>query len=177
MLANLWAVPSQPCSQYGKRRCRLRSTLSTITRLPSGSPASRSGAFRDGVLGLRSRYCPWLHGRVGGTSAHPHSANACRVRRSLAHPGAYADAWLGSEYLPQALRHASAPVFAIPPSAKALAPWLMSLVRPRYSSGIPFYLLRRKPQSLRLHNGAIIVFKTRIAQIGWADKTSCAMRT
>ena len=76
--------------------------------------------------------------RVGGTSAHPHSATACRVRRSIAHPGAYAVAWLGSEYLPQALRLASAPVFAIPPFAKAMAPWLMHLVRPRYMSGIPF---------------------------------------
>ena len=75
MLANLWALPSQPCSQYGKHRWHLRSTLSTITRLPSGSTASCSGAFRDGVLGLRSRYCPWLHGRVGGTSVHPHSAS------------------------------------------------------------------------------------------------------
>ena len=60
--------------------------------------------------------------RVGGTSAHPHSATACRVRRSLAHPGAYAVAWLGSEYLPQALRLASAPVCAIPPLAGIPSP-------------------------------------------------------
>lgn len=107
---------------------------------PNHTPGTKSGAF-----GVGDRCCPPLHGRVGGTSAHPHSATACRVRRSLAHPGAYAVASHGSEYLPQALRHASASVFAIPPSAKALAPWLMRLVRPRCSSGIPFYRLRCKP--------------------------------
>jgi hypothetical protein len=52
----------------------LRPTRSTITRLPSGSFASRSTSFRSGAFGVGDRYCPPLHGRVGGTSAHPHSA-------------------------------------------------------------------------------------------------------
>jgi hypothetical protein len=138
VLANLCALPSQPCSQYGKRRCRLRSTLSTIRRLPSGSPASRSGAFRDGVLGLRSRYCPWLHGRVGGTSAHPHSASDSSfgvVLRIHAHMRPHG---LGRN---TSHKPCTSP---LPPSAQSRlspespAPWLMRLVRPRYMSGIPF---------------------------------------
>ena len=61
--------PSLPQAQSGKRRWFSCTTLSTIARLPSGSPTSHSGAFRDGVLGLRNRYCPPLHGRVGGIEA------------------------------------------------------------------------------------------------------------
>ena len=145
VLANLCALPSQPCSQYGKRRCRLRSTLSTIRRLPSGSPASRSGAFRDGVLGLRSRYCPWLHGRVGGTSAHPHSASDSSfgvVLRIQTHMRPHGLGRNTSHKLCATPLHPSAQSRLSPESQ---APWLMRLVRPRYSSRIPFYCLRRKP--------------------------------
>ena len=70
----MWAVPPQPCSQSGKRRWFSCTTRSTITRLPSGSSTSHSGAFRDGVLGLRGRYCPPMHGRVWRHSSHPRSA-------------------------------------------------------------------------------------------------------
>ena len=127
----LCAVPTQRYSRHEKRCWRSCMHRSTITRLPSGASISRSSSFRSGAFRCGVGTAHGCTRRVGGTSAHSHSATACRVRRSLAHSGAYAVAWLGSEYLPQALRHASAPVFAIPPSAKALAPWLMRLVRPR----------------------------------------------
>ena len=52
VLFNTWAVPAQLCSQYGKCRWLSCPTRSTITRLPSGSSISRSGAFRDGALSV-----------------------------------------------------------------------------------------------------------------------------
>ena len=72
---NLWAVPTQPYSRHEKWCWRLRATRSTITRLPSGSPASRSTSFRSGAFGVgvgTAHGCTW---RVGGTSAHPRSAS------------------------------------------------------------------------------------------------------
>ena len=83
VLVGMWAVPTQLCSQYGKRRWLSCTTaapcgpfgaqpsasgnliasrqahFSPITRLPSGSSTSHSGVFRDGVLG------------VGVGTAHP----------------------------------------------------------------------------------------------------------
>ena len=134
MLANLWAVPSQPYSRHEKRCWRSRATRSTITRLPSGSPVSRSTSFRSGVFGLRSRYCPPLHvARWRHFVASPLRQSRF-VRRKLAHPSAYASAWLGSEYLPSSPAPASTPVCPIPPLSTSPAPRLMLLVRPRYSS-------------------------------------------
>ena len=52
VLFSTWAVPAQLCSQYGKCRWLSCPTLSTITRLPSGSSISRSVAFRYGVLSV-----------------------------------------------------------------------------------------------------------------------------
>ena len=76
MLANLWALPTQPYSRREKWCWRLRPTaapcgpfgaqpsasgnliasrqahFSTITRLPSGSPALRSTSFRSGAFGV-----------------------------------------------------------------------------------------------------------------------------
>ena len=96
---NLWALPTQPYSRHEKWCWRLRATaapcgpfgaqpsasgnliasrqahFSTITRLPSGSPASRSTSFRSGAFGVgvgTAHGCTW---RVGGTSAHPRSAS------------------------------------------------------------------------------------------------------
>ena len=72
---NLWALPTQPYSRHEKWCWRLRATRSTITRLPSGSPASRSTSFRSGAFGVgvgTAHGCTW---RVGGTSAHPRSAS------------------------------------------------------------------------------------------------------
>ena len=72
---NLWAVPTQPYSRHEKWCWSLRATRSTITRLPSGSPASRSTSFRSGAFGVgvgTAHGCTW---RVGGTSAHPRSAS------------------------------------------------------------------------------------------------------
>ena len=148
VLANLRKMPGMSCVSYavlfstvgctdptvlvcGNGHWFSCPTHSTITRLPSGSSISHSAHFRYPALSVGVGTAHGCTRRVGGTSAHPHSATACRVRRSFAHPGAYAVAWLGSEYLPQALRLASAPIFAIPPSTKALAPWIMHLVRPR----------------------------------------------
>ena len=112
----------------------LSSHRSTITRLPSGSPVSRSTSFRSGVFGLRSRYCPPLHvARWRHFVASPLRQSRF-VRRKLAHPSAYASAWLGSEYLPSSPAPASTPVCPIPPLSTSPAPRLMLLVRPRYSS-------------------------------------------
>ena len=72
---NLWAVPTQPYSRHEKWCWSLRATRSTITGLPSGSPASRSTSFRSGAFGVgvgTAHGCTW---RVGGTSAHPRSAS------------------------------------------------------------------------------------------------------
>ena len=48
----LCAVPTQPYSQYGKRRWLSCPTRSTIRRLPSGLSISRSVTFRDGAFGV-----------------------------------------------------------------------------------------------------------------------------
>ncbi|MBO5939777.1 MAG: hypothetical protein J6R18_01085, partial [Kiritimatiellae bacterium] len=72
----MWAVPTQLCSQYGKRRWLSCTTLSTITRLPSGSSISRSGSFRDGALSVGVGTAHPCTLRVGGTSSHHRSARA-----------------------------------------------------------------------------------------------------
>ena len=74
MLANLCSVPTQPYSRREKWCWLSCMHRSTITRLPSGASISRSTSFRSGAFGVGDRYCPPLHGRVGGTSAHPRSA-------------------------------------------------------------------------------------------------------
>ena len=93
--------------------------------------ASRSTSFRSGAFGVGDRYCPPLHGRVGGTSAHPHSASdssfgvVLRIRAHMRPHG------LG--------RNTSRKPCATPlhPSAQSRlspespAPWMMRLVRPR----------------------------------------------
>ena len=48
----LCAVPTQPYSQYGKRRWLSCPTRSTITRLPSGLSISHSAHFRDPALSV-----------------------------------------------------------------------------------------------------------------------------
>ena len=78
VLFSTWAVPSQPYSRHEKRCWRSRAHRSTITRLPSGASVSRSTSFRSGAFGLRGRYCPPMHGRVGDTSSHPRSARPLR---------------------------------------------------------------------------------------------------
>ena len=69
-----WALPTQPYSRREKWCWLSCMHRSTITRLPSGASISRSTSFRCGAFGVGDRYCPPLHGRVDGTSAHPHSA-------------------------------------------------------------------------------------------------------
>ena len=94
----MWAVPSQPYSRHEKRRCRSCATRSTITRLPSGSPVSRSVSFRSGAFGLRSRYCPPLHEALCrfGSRAAPASWCIFAVRCALI--SRMRTAWLGVEY-------------------------------------------------------------------------------
>ena len=122
VLFSTWAVPSQPYSRHEKRRCRSCATaapcgpfgaqpsasgnliasrqahFSTITRLPSGSPVSRSVSFRSGAFGLRSRYCPPLHEALCrfGSRAAPTLGCSSAVRCVL-HSRMHA-AWLGVEY-------------------------------------------------------------------------------
>ena len=79
----------------------------------------------------RGRYCPPLHeARWRHFVASPLRQSRF-VWRKLAHPGAYAGAWLGSEYLPSSPAPASTPVCPIPPLSTSPAPRLMLLVRPR----------------------------------------------
>ena len=59
VLFSTWALPSQPYSRHEKRHWRSRAHRSTITRLPSGAPVSRSTSFRSGAFG------------VGAGTAHP----------------------------------------------------------------------------------------------------------
>ena len=134
VLFSTWALPTQPCSQSGKCRWFSCTTRSTITRLPSGSPVSRFTSFRSGVFGLRSRYCPRLHEARWRHFVASSLRQSRFFRRKLAHPSAYASAWLGSEYLPSSPAPASTPVSPIPPLSTSPAPRLMLLVRPRYSS-------------------------------------------
>ena len=122
VLFSVWAVPSQPYSRHEKRRCRSCATaapcgpfgaqpsasgnliasrqahFSTITRLPSGSPVSRSVSFRSGAFGLRSRYCPPLHEALCrfGSRAAPASWCIFAVRCALI--SRMRTAWLGVEY-------------------------------------------------------------------------------
>ena len=140
VLANLCALPTQPYSRHEKWCWRLRPTRSTITRLPSGSSASRSTSFRSGAFGVGDRYCPPLHGRVGGTSAHPHSAGDSSfgvVLRIHAHVRPHGLGRNTSHKPCDSPLHPSAQSRLSPESP---APWLMRLVRPRYMSGIPFLL-------------------------------------
>ena len=76
----------------------LSSYRSTITRLPSGSPVSRSVSFRSGAFGLRSRYCPPLHEALCrfGSRAAPASWCIFAVRCALI--SRMRTAWLGVEY-------------------------------------------------------------------------------
>ena len=76
VLADLWAVPAQLCSQYGKSRWLSRTTLSTIARLPSGSSASRSGAFRDGALSVGAGTA---HGCTRRSVASTQAQRRCRA--------------------------------------------------------------------------------------------------
>ena len=151
----MWAVPPQPCSQSGKRRwfscttaapcgpfgaqpsasgnliASRQAHFSTITRLPSGSSASRSTSFRSGAFGVGDRYCPPLHGRVGGTSAHPHSASDSSfgvVLRIRAHMWPHGLGRNTSRKPCATPLHPSAQSRLSPESP---APWLMRLVRPR----------------------------------------------
>ena len=138
MLANLRALPTQPYSQYGKRRWLSCPTRSTIMRLPSGSSILRSATFRDGAFGVGDRYCPRLPGRVVGTSAHPHSASDSSFGVGLRIQAHMRPHGLGrnTSHKPCATPlHPSAQSHLSPESP---APWQMRLVRPRYSSRIPF---------------------------------------
>jgi hypothetical protein len=128
----MWAVPPQPCSQSGKRRwfscttaapcgpfgaqpsasgnliASRQAHFSTITRLPSGSSTSHSGAFRDGVLGLRGRYCPPMHGRVWRHSSHPRSARDVSFGVSLLIHSHLCGLWFRVEYHPSPYPRTSA---------------------------------------------------------------------
>ena len=128
----MWAVPPQPCSQSGKRRwfscttaapcgpfgaqpsasgnliASRQAHFSTITRLPSGSSTSHSGAFRDGVLGLRGRYCPPMHGRVWRHSSHPRSARDVSFGVSLRIHSHLCGLWSRAEYRPSPYPRTSA---------------------------------------------------------------------
>ena len=78
--------------------------------------------------------------RVGGTSAHPHSASdssfgvVLRIRAHMRPHGLGRNTSLKPCVTPL---HPSAQSRLSPESP---APWLMRLVRPRYMSGIPFLL-------------------------------------
>ena len=154
----MWAVPPQPCSQSGKRRwfscttaapccpfgaqpsasgnliASRQAHFSTIARLPSGSSTSHSGAFRDGVLGLRSRYCPPMHGRVGGTSSHPRSARAVSFGVRLRIRSHLCGLWFRASIPPVTISTHICGVCSIPPLSTSPTPRLMLLVHPRYSS-------------------------------------------
>ena len=83
--------------------------------------------------------------RVGGTSAHPHSASDSSfgvVLRIHAHMRPHGLGRNTSHKPCASPLHPSAQSRLSPESP---APWLMHLVRPRYMSGIPFYRLWRKP--------------------------------
>ena len=148
-------VPIFPCLRIcGKCRAALRpascgtsalpSPRSAIERLPSAASSSRLHRHPRAVR-LVSRHFPRLHEArwrcIGASPLRQRSLS----RRKAAHPCADAGAWNGSEYLPRPLRLASASVCAVPPLSGSPAPQLMRLVRPRYTSRIPFPLLRRKP--------------------------------
>ena len=82
--------------------------FSTITRLPSGSSTSHSGAFRDGVLGLRGRYCPPRHGRVWRHSSHTRSARDVSFGVSLCIHPHLCGLWFRVEYHPSPYPRTSA---------------------------------------------------------------------
>ena len=86
-----------------------------------GRIAVRSSAQRP--LGLRGRSPPWLARGASACRASPPLRHRLCVRRSPAHPSAYAGAWSGSEYLPWPLRLASAASAQFRRPRKALAPW------------------------------------------------------
>ena len=164
MLApNLWALPTQPYSRHEKWCWSLRATRSTITRLPSGSPASRSTSFRSDAFGVgvgTAHGCTW---RVGGTSAHPRSASDPSFGvRSRIHPHMRAHGPVRNTFT-RGPAPASTPVCPIPPLSTSPAPRLMLRVRTRYSS-IRFF--SRIGASLLL---APIVSNT------WLSALNCAM--
>ena len=74
VLFSTWALPSQPYSRHEKRRCRSRAHRSTITRLPSGASVSRSTSFSSGAFG------------VGAGTAHPCTGALAALRRIPAPP-------------------------------------------------------------------------------------------
>ena len=169
MLANLCPVPTQPYSRREKWCWRLRPTRSTITRLPSGSFASRSTSFRSGAFGVGDRYCPPLHGRVGGTSAHPHSAGDSSfgvVLRIHAHVRPHGLGRNTSHKPCDSPLHPSAQSRLSPESP---APWLMRLVRPRYMSGIPFLLNTAQAIRLAPTDGQWKSLRLYFAQEGWGS--------
>ena len=99
-LLRKWILPSQPYSRHEKWCWRLRATLLTITRLPSGSPATRSTSFRSGVFGLRGRYCPPLHVALPafGSRAAPNSRRLFVVRCAML--SRMHAVWFRAEYRP-----------------------------------------------------------------------------
>ena len=134
----LCAVPTQRYSRHEKRCWRSCMHRSTITRLPSGAYISRSTPFRSGAFRCGVGTAHGCTRRVGGTSAHPHSASdsslgvVLRIQTHMRPHG------LGrnTSHKPCAspLRLSSQSRLSPEPPA----PWLMRLVRPRYMSCIPF---------------------------------------
>ena len=149
---NLWALPTQPYSRHEKWCWRLRASRSTITRLPSGSPASHSISFRSGAFGVgvgTAHGCTW---RVGGTSAHPRSANDPSFGvRSRIHPHMRAHGPVRNTFT-------RGPA---PASAASARSRLSRDLQPRVDAPrppallvvmFPIHSLRRKSMRLRLHN-------------------------
>ena len=130
MLVSTWAVPPQPCAQSGKHRWFSCTTRSTITRLPSGSSTSHSGAFRDGVLGLRGRYCPPMHGRVWRHSSHPRSARDVSFGVSLCIHPHLCGLWFRVEYHPSPYPRTSAASAQSRLAQRLRSPRLMLLILP-----------------------------------------------
>ena len=152
VLFSTWALPTQPYSRHEKWCWSLRATRSTITRLPSGSPASRSTSFRSGAFGVgvgTAHGCTW---RVGGTSVHPRSASDPSFGvRSRIHPHMRAHGPVRNTFT-------RGPA---PASAASARSRLSRDLRPRADAPrppallvvmFPVHSLRRKPMRLRLHN-------------------------
>ena len=152
VLADLWAVPAQLCSQYGKSRWHSRTTLSTIARLPSGSSASRSGAFRDGALSVGTGTA---HGCTRRSVASTQAQRRCRdsYLTGCAILSPMHAIWFRAEYRPSP---SVAPWRSLPHPAKSeslnLLSLFVSLCR-AIRRVIPVPLLRRyralEPRSAR----------------------------
>ena len=143
-----------PCPNLRAASAQRYSRAKSAPRVASVRLDNRKIAFGGGRLAVRGfshrsvprggRCSPRLHEarwrHFGASLLRQRSLS----RRKAAHPCVDAGAWNGSEYLPRPLRLASAPACAVPPLSGSPAPQLMRLVRPRYTSRIPFPLLRRK---------------------------------